>query len=68
MRISALLCLTTTSMAETDPRMWLFKTGALDQRQLRNYGAYGAGHTHNDPTYYKRDAESHPFNMDQYML
>ena len=68
MRLTALFCLTTIVAAETDPRMWLFKTRALNQRQQRNYGAYGAGHTHNDPTYYKRADGSHPFNMDQYML
>ena len=49
-------------MAQPDPQMWLFKTRSLNQRPVRDFGAYGD--SHNDRTYYKRD----PFNMDQYML
>ena len=56
-----------TTMAQPDPQVWLFRTRGLNQRPIRNYGAYGDS-SHNDRTYYKRDDESHPFNMDQYML
>ena len=60
MRLFAVLCI--TIMAQPDPQMWLFKTRSLNQRPVRDFGAYGD--SHNDRTYYKRD----PFNMDQYML
>ena len=59
MKLFALVSLT---MAQTDPELWLFKTRQLNQRQLRDFGGYGKGHTHNDPTYYKR-GQTHPFNQ-----